>query len=212
MNATNSRARSRWGWLNFVLIPVAFIVPMVGAWVLYYHFPDVARSWGTTNYGTFVDPPRHITLPAGMHRLDGRPLPDAFFHDMWTYVYFDSSDCDNRCQANLYKMRQVRLAQGKDMERVQRLFVLTDVRDMAKLRQLLKEFPGMAVATAAPKVVAGLAAQFRSTSAPAQRIYLVDMAGMAMMYYDPDASPDAVLKSATGMRKDLGKLLRDHKL
>jgi hypothetical protein len=212
LNAVSGRARSRLSWLNIVLIPVVFIVPMVGAWVLYYHFPDVARSWGTSNYGTFVDPPRHITLPDALHRLDGRPLPDDFFHDMWTYVYFDRSDCDKRCQANLYKMRQVRLAQGKDMERVQRLFVLTDDRDVAKLRPLLKQYPDMAVATAAPKVVAGLVGQFRAKSAPAQRVYLVDMAGNAMMYYEPDATPDAVLKSATGMRKDLGKLIRDHKL
>jgi hypothetical protein len=41
-------------------------------------------------------------------------------------VTFDTAGCEAYCEQKLYFMRQVRRAQGKDMDRVERLWVLTD--------------------------------------------------------------------------------------
>ena len=44
----------------------------------------------------------------------------------WVLVQFDGGACDAGCERKLYFMRQVRRAQGKEMQRVARLWLLTD--------------------------------------------------------------------------------------
>ena len=44
----------------------------------------------------------------------------------WTLVFFTENDCDKTCQEKLYKLRQIRLAIGKDREKVERLLVVNN--------------------------------------------------------------------------------------
>ncbi len=55
----------------------------------------------------------------------------------------DSSQCDERCQRNLMYMRQVRLAQGKEAGRIERVWLVTD--DAMPRPELLAEHPGLHV-------------------------------------------------------------------
>ncbi len=50
----------------------------------------------------------------------------------WVLVTFDAAACDAYCEKKLYFMRQVRRAQGKDMDRIERLWVLTDAGEAAR--------------------------------------------------------------------------------
>ena len=65
-----------------------------------------------SNYGELI-PPKVI---APLSELRGK----------WVLVTFDAAACDAYCERKLYVVRQVRRAQGKDMERIERLWVLTD--------------------------------------------------------------------------------------
>lgn len=199
------------------LIVALFLAPMIAAWVAFKYFPEQMRELGTTNYGKFVQPPRDVAL-SGMSGLDGAALESEFFQGKWTYLYIDGSACDRLCQAALYEMRQVRLAQGAEMERLQRLFVLTDQEHVAELRPLLeREFARQRTVVANAHAQAALAEtlQLEAVTAPlaARRIYVIDPMGRVMMYYDPVASADReqVLAKATGMRKDMSKLLKNSK-
>ena len=66
------------------------------------------------NYGELIEP----------RGLPGPPL-DAL-SGKWVLVIFDGAACDAHCEKKLYIIRQVRRAQGKDMERIERLWLITD--------------------------------------------------------------------------------------
>lgn len=70
---------------------------------------------------------------------DGAPMDDGVTGGRWTYVIFAPSDCDERCQQQLYITRQVRLAMSKDIPRVQRLLVLGQVPQSELTGQLTSD-------------------------------------------------------------------------
>jgi cytochrome oxidase Cu insertion factor (SCO1/SenC/PrrC family) len=136
-------------------------------------------STGTTsNYGELIAP-RAVTA---------RPL--AELRGKWVLVSFDAPACDAYCEKKLYFMRQVRRAQGKDMDRVERLWVLTA--------------PGKPRAELAPGIEGTRVASFPAENFPGDapdHIYLVDPAGNLMMRFPRDPEPG-------GMIKDLQRLLK----
>ncbi|NIP72385.1 MAG: hypothetical protein GWO16_04865 [Gammaproteobacteria bacterium] len=194
-------ARGRWALLALVGL---FALPAAAAWVLYAFFPDAARSLGTTNHGHFVHPARAVALPA-LQDPDGTAIDPQFLRGKWTYVYFDTAACDEVCRENLWKMRQVRLAQGEEARRVQGVLVLTDTRALTRLQAFLQAYPGLTVAAGPGDAARALARQFAvgggQPAAGARRIYIVDPAGRLMMYYGPQADPK-------GMIDDMQRLLK----
>ncbi|HHO68444.1 MAG TPA: hypothetical protein ENK12_05365 [Gammaproteobacteria bacterium] len=188
--------------LSLLVLFAIFAAPVVVAWLVFYVFPDWRPS-GTSNHGQLVTPAR----PLPEFRLDtlgGDPLERTFLRGKWTFVYLAQGPCDEACVQVLYKIRQVRLSQGKDIDRLQRL-MLWDARglDAAARGDLQAHFPGQRVALvdggAAP-----LVDSFRIDARPplqARRIYLVDPMGNLMMSYEADADP-------RGMMKDLHRLLK----
>ena len=108
----------------------------------------------------------------------------------WVLVTFDSGACDAQCETKLYYMRQVRRAQGKDMDRVERLWVLTDA---AKPRpDILPGIEGTRFATVSAEGFPGNARE---------HIYLVDPQGNVMLRFPRDPDPARMIK-------DLQRLLK----
>ena len=160
------------------LIAAICVAPLVlGTLAYVFGWASGARA----NYGELIAP---------------RPLAGAPFEALrgkWVLVVFDAAACGAGCKDKLYFVRQVRRAQGKDAERIERLWVLTDRR--APAAQLLDAIAGtrIAVLDAAP------AAAF-----PGERtrhIYLVDPLGNLMMRFPSDPDPSKVIK-------DLQRLLK----
>jgi len=215
MNATTEHvpagSRSRFAPL---VIAVIFLLPMVGAWVAFTYFPEQMRTLGTTNFGTFIQPPKPVSLE-GLERVAGSAPADALFEGKWTYLYLDRSACGERCQSHLYETRQVRLTQGKEIHRLQRIFVLTDDADLDTLLPFVRaEHPQLTVLRGEAGELARIGAELRTDSndpLSAQRIYVIDPLGRAMMYYEPARSQEQVLENAGGMRKDMAKLLHNSK-
>lgn len=105
---------------------------------------------------------------------------------------------------NLYYMRQVHAAQGKEVDRLQRIFIVTDAAATTPLKTRLTDYPGMYIWKAGNNVLPELAKSFGVNAgqlAENQGIYLVDPLGNLMMHYAPGADP-------AGMRKDIGRLLK----
>jgi cytochrome oxidase Cu insertion factor (SCO1/SenC/PrrC family) len=133
----------------------------------------------TSNYGELISPPRPV---AGMDALRGK----------WVLVAFDAAACDAYCERKLYFMRQVRRAQGKEMERVERLWALTDA---GKPRtELLAAIDGTRIQELGP-----FDGQVRD------HIYLVDPLGNLMMRFPRDPDPSKMIK-------DLQRLLKYSRL
>jgi len=150
-----------------------------------------------------VVPPRPLETNYPLLTPTGAALQAGYLQGKWTLVTIGGPNCDAVCAGNFYKMRQVNVAQGENMRRVQRL-LLTIAAPDAELRGALEDYPKMKVALVPQSTQGVFLAPFLIDAAEpssAGRVYLVDPLGNLMMYYHPDADP-------SGMLKDLKRLLK----
>jgi len=169
----------RRGRVKFALLGVFFLLPVAASW-LAWRFELVPGTTG--NYGTLLAP-RPVALP----------LPGAL-KGKWVLVQFDGGACDARCERKHYFMRQVRRAQGKEMQRIARLWLVTD--GVPPRPELLAAIEGtIAIPSGA------LAAAFPAEGAVTDHIYLLDPLGNLMMRFPRDPDPSRVIK-------DLQRLLK----
>ena len=166
------------GRLKFALLGAFFVVPVLVstlAWWL-----DLVPG-SRANYGTLIAP-----------RLL-KPLPPEI-RGKWVMVQFAGGACGAGCERKLYLMRQVRRAQGKEMTRIERLWLLTDA--VAPRAELLAAIEGTVLASAG-----ALAAQFPAERSVTEHVYLVDPLGNLMLRFPRDPEPARVID-------DLKRLLR----
>jgi len=176
--------------LMLVLILAFFALPLVVAWVLNFNGDFVPAA--TTNNGMLVQPVRPVTA-ADLFDAHGAAVDAKYFIGKWTMLYRHAGACDEACQKALYTVRQVRLTQGKNIDRIQRLLLLEGAAMPAWAAEAATQYPGMDIARA----VNGAAADAFGV---AGRIYLIDPLGNLMMEYALDAEP-------RGMTEDLQRLL-----
>ena len=166
------------GRVKLALIGAFFFLPVV-AGTLAWWLDLVPGSAG--NYGTLLTP---------------RPLaPLAALKGKWVLVQFDRGACDAWCERKLYIMRQARRAQGREMQRVERLWLVTDTE--RPRAELLTAIEGTRIAPAD----AALAGTFPAERSVADHIYLVDPLGNLMMRFPRDPDPSRLIK-------DLQRLLK----
>jgi len=204
-------ARRQRGFLSsrqaLVVLGLLFMAPAFVAWVMHNSSEQGWRPEGLTNRGTLVHPARPLTMPADM-RHDDVSLND-FLQGKWTLLYIGDADCNAVCQENLYKLRQIRIAQNENMNRVQTLFLVTVDSLPGDLDTFLEEeHMETAVVALTAAQAEQIAADFRINDVPmqgAERTYIIDPLGNLMMYYQADAD-------ARGMLLDLKKLLKFSKI
>jgi cytochrome oxidase Cu insertion factor (SCO1/SenC/PrrC family) len=174
---------------KFLFLIGVFMVPVVAAYLAYFGW----RPAGHTNYGDLlkVTP---LQQTAG-RALDSSPFDLEALRGKWMMVHVGAAGCDAACAQQLYLMRQIRIAQGKEQSRIERLWVLTGAGTPAAA--LLQAHPGLHVWRPSD---AAFAAQFPAAHA-AGHIYLVDPLGNLMLRFP--AQPDA-----KRMMKDLKLLLK----
>lgn len=174
-----------------------FFVPVVAAWLL----NVLAPGWlpfGTVNHGTLVQPVRHIDS-AGLTRLDGKAFDADYLNGRWTLVHVITEPCARSCVEALARIRQVRRALGKDMNRVQHLAVITEPTQAPDFHGL-----GVTPALADPQWLAHFAFDDGgATASPA--LYLIDPQGYLMMRYPRDVEQH-------DLYDDLERLLRISKV
>jgi len=167
------------GRVKFALLGVFFLLPVAASW-LAWRFELVPGTTG--NYGTLIAP-RPVALP----------LPGVL-KGKWVLVQFDGGACNARCERKHYFMRQVRRAQGKEMQRIARLWLLTD--GVQPRPELLAAIQGTVAIPGG-----ALAAAFPAEGAVTDHIYLLDPLGNLMMRFPRDPDPSRVIK-------DLQRLLK----
>lgn len=186
------QARAR-GRRNFLLIAAMFLLPVIVVFVLYYG--GVWTPSGSSAKGELINPARPLTF-AGLARSDGAAAGRELFQDKWTLLYIGDGACDAACRTALTYARQTRIAVGKDMDRVQRVFLVT--ANCCDRAYLDTEQHGLITLDAA--AAGELLAQF-----PGDRhssIYIVDPLGNLMMRHDASQVINKDLLS------DLKKLLK----
>jgi cytochrome oxidase Cu insertion factor (SCO1/SenC/PrrC family) len=197
-STTPGQARGR---RTLLLIAALFLVPLLVSFLLYYGAGGFGPS-GRTNKGDLLDPARplpQLVLPLA----EGGATVPGFLQGKWTWAYVGDGRCDERCRQALYLTRQSRIALNKDLDRVQRVFLVTSgCCDRAFLQA---EHPDLLVVDAGDGRADDLLAPFPVyddvAPASAGRIYLIDPLGNLLMSYGPTAPDKALLQ-------DLKKLLK----
>jgi len=109
------------GRLQLLGILVACSLPILIAYFVFY----VVRPHGEASLGELISPVS--SLPELMATdLTGQTLPLASLKAQWLLVKVDGGACAQDCQKQLYSLRQFRLMLGKDMDRVDWLWFVSD--------------------------------------------------------------------------------------
>lgn len=186
---------------TLVLVLLVFAIPSAAAFLMYI---TGWRPSSTQNHGELIQPVRPVA-EHDMKTIDGNTVKLSSTQGKWTMVYFDSSSCPESCMKKLFFMRQIHHSQGKSLDRIQRLFIVTDPAGITALKGKLNDYPDMLVWTAGQIELGKLKQQFGidgdATEITEKNIYLVDPRGNLMMRYLPGTEP-------AGMRKDLERLLK----
>ena len=179
-----------------------FVLPAVMAWLIHAGIINVSFDTGEgKNRGELIHPARPLDGLSLSSPL-GEPVRIDDIMGEWTMMVFASNPCEGACAKNLYNMRQIRLALGKDAYRAQRIVVAAG---KAGLEELLEHNPGTRLLLLNDQSQ-GLLQQFPGyseggISSIAGRIYIIDPLGNLMMRYPPDVNPSDILK-------DLRQLLK----
>ena len=205
VNETVNKAVQKSGRWKLLAVVAVCAAPMIFSYLTYY----VIKPSGRTNYGTLIDP-RQYPIPAlGTTTLDGKPTGLDAYKGKWIMLQVGAGECKEVCRKQLYTMRQLRLMQGKEMERIERVWLVTDNTPLDTM--LMREFDGTRLLRAPAAPVAKWLPVEAGDSA-ANHLYLIDPLGHLMMRFpvDPDpagADPRAATHAAK-MKKDISKLLR----
>jgi hypothetical protein len=185
------RRSGRWKLFAVLLVCAA---PMILSYLTYY----VIKPEGRTNYGTLIDP-RTRPIPAmASTTLDGRPEKLEQYAGKWIMLKVGGGECLEACQKQLFAMRQWRLMQGKNMDRIERVWLVTDAQPLDTMT--IRQYDGMHLLRAPNDVVSKWLPAEQGTT-PASHIYLIDPLGNLMMRFPAD--PDV-----RKVYKDIAKLLK----
>jgi hypothetical protein len=179
------------------LVLVVCAAPVIASYAVFYLAKPEGR---TTNYGTFL-PVKALYDKKGddpaLATLDGKPRKLSDYKGQWLMLSIDSGKCAEPCVQKLYKMRQVRESTGKERDRSDTVWLITDNEPIDTM--LIRAYDGTEMLRAAdsPLLKHFVAAQGQAAN---EHIYVIDAFGNLMMRWPKDADP-------VRMRKDFGKLL-----
>jgi hypothetical protein len=177
----------------FIVLAIC-AAPLILSYLTYY----VIKPQGRTNYGDLIDPRAHPVPELGLRELDGKPTSLEQFAGKWILFQVDEGICAKPCADKLYYMRQLRLTQGKEMDRIERVWLITD--DAPLDTALMKQYDGTRLLRVDPVKLAAWLPVKEGTQAT-DHLYMIDPLGSLMMRFpkDPDANK---------IKKDITRLLK----
>lgn len=173
-----------------LLLAAISLAPFVGSLLLYYFW----KPQGFTNYGTLlpVTSLAEVAIPV----REGAAYRIADLRGKWAFLMVDSGDCDAYCQSKLYLMRQIRLTQGKDQERIERVWIVTDGKQPEAT--LTSQYAGTVEVLA---TATDFAAKLPASASARDHVYVIDPFGNLMMRFPRDADLSRV-------KRDVSKLMK----
>lgn len=185
----NKKTLGRWKMLGILLVCAT---PVFLSYFMYY----VVRPDGRTNYGSLLNP---IVDASKLNiKVDEKPATLAALKGKWLMVTVGPSSCDDACAERLYIARQVRETTGREKERIELVWVVTD--SGKPLQKILDAYPTVKRVTAEVDAI-GAVLPIENGSNVVSHTYVVDPLGNVIMRFP--AKPDP-----SKMKKDMSKLLR----
>ena len=178
--------------------------PLIASYFMYY---VVKPKGGVTNYGTLIDPRLHPIPPMASTTLDGKPATLDDYKGKWIMLKVGPSECLQECQDQLFAMRQLRTMQGKEMERIERVWMITDSEPLDTM--LMRVNDGTRMLRAPAAVVDKWLPLDKNAPADkvSDHVYLIDPLGNLMMRF-PKGAVSSDTEKVRKVHKDLAKLLK----
>ena len=195
---TKQTARGRWKLLAVVAVCAA---PLLASYFMYY---VVKPKGGETNYGTLLDARQYPIPSMANKQLDGSPATLADYRGKWVMLKVGPSDCQQDCQDQLFAMRQLRTMQGKAMDRVERVWLITDEQPLETMIMRVNDGTHM---LRAPAAVVAKWLPVEQGERAADYVYLIDPLGNLMMRF-PKGAVSSDTAKASKVHKDIAKLLK----
>jgi hypothetical protein len=195
--AVNPNGGRKRGRRMLWLVLAVCAAPMIASYFTYYVIKPQKRN----NYGTLIDQRAHPVPAMATTTLDGRPQALDQFKGKWVMLMTGPGACPDACRKQLFAMRQLRLMQGKDADRIERVWLITDKEPLDTL--VIREFDGTHMLRADAATVASWLPADEGTT-PADHIYMIDPLGHLMMRFPKDPQFQEVRK----VYKDINKLLK----
>lgn len=181
----------RWKMLAVLLVCAA---PVIASYFTYY----VIRPEGRRNYGELIAPQRPLPALTAV-ASDGKRITLPELKGQWLLLSVAGGACDAACQQHLYFQRQLRESLGREKDRLDRVWLVSDEAVIpAALNTALQE--------ATVLRVAGLDQWLQPAAGHklSDHLYVVDPMGNWMMRFP--ANMDAA--GAAQAKRDLERLLR----
>jgi hypothetical protein len=185
------------GRLKMLLVLFVCALPVIASYIAYF----VIRPEGRSNYATLIQPQRPMPTALGLVDLNGTAVAPASLRGNWTLVVVGGGACDARCEKQLWLIRQLREALGRDKDRVDKLWLVDDTA-MPKPELLASLAAG--TPTRVLRVPGEALGQWLAAEAGqplAAHLYVIDPLGHWMMRTPVDAD-------ASRFKRDLERLLR----
>lgn len=185
---------------RLILLGVAlvFIIPILVSWYLVF-FSDFKKGDGGTQKGELISP----VIPLGepeVFNLKSKTI--GSINGKWTLLFFVENECNQLCEDKLYQLRQIRLALGKDRDKVDRLLVSKNKQQWS---QYTNSFNGQKYIDPTSRDYNRLIKKFNDyADLDLKATYLIDPYGFLMMKYPQDDNP-------MGTIKDIERLIKNQK-
>ena len=175
---------------KLILLFALFALPFTFSYIAYHFWkPDGQGS----NYGQLL-PVRALPDIIGVS-LEGKPFNLSQLKGKWVMLQLDGGTCNAYCHTKQYDVRQVRLAQGREQDRIERVWLVTDKQPVDAA--VLNQYAGTWVV----RVGANAVRQFAAIASPEDAVYLIDPLGNLMLRFPKNPDP-------RGMIKDIKQLLK----
>ena len=191
-----SEGRTRMGRWKMMVVMLVCASPVIASYFTYY----MVRPEGRRNFGELIDPQRPLPDVVATD-LQGRAVNLKSLKGQWLLVSTAAAACDELCARHLYLQRQLREGLGKDKDRLDWVWLVTD---SAPVPDLL--MPALKDATVL-RVPQDQLAQWLSAQeghALSDHLYVVDPMGNWMMRF-PVQTDNA---TAAKVKRDLERLMR----
>ena len=188
--------RTKNGRWKMLLVLLLCASPVIASYFAYY----VIRPEGRRNFGELINPQR-IVPNLNAASLEGKSINLQTLTGQWLLVGVSGGACDALCQKHLYLQRQLRESLGKEKDRLDWVWLVSDAAPIA---------PAILPALKDATVLRLPAEQITTWMQPAQgqqlsdHLYLIDPMGNWMMRFPPGLDAAAAKKA----KSDIDRVMR----
>ena len=178
---------------EFWLILIICLLPFILSYSLFYFWKPVKF----TNHGELIDPIIKLENQSFTINNEFTELINNNYGNWLVITFLTNSLCDEKCEQKVYWIKQIHTAQGKEMSRLKRILIKSEMAELPD--DLIQDKSTILNVTS--NQLNELQTIFND---PVNFYYIVDHFGNLMMKINTNVEPKNI-------KKDISKLLKSNK-